>query len=312
MWQEGWPLTLANGALVLHLGLIDESNVCNQDYYICVRSSESNVESALILCWRATSLNESSTFGEISYRELDPDKDPLTPLHIEMLAGEELPHLLQTLLVGVEHAICRIPLDELTFPSSITKFNVDRDLKAKSYGSGDTASLIDDKNASSKRVTTECNLKRRELITKNNSINKKKYAVKRISQSGSICDNESETPDDGDQIGVNNKESVDDSRSTNDYLNGNSESPPITASTLPLFCLGGSFPHIDSDEESGDDANKSQSGELNDILFIFFMHVIYSLRPRAAFAFALLLLLQLSSQLSKSNGSKCFLINESF
>lgn len=289
-------MTLANGALVLHLGSIDESIVCNQDYYICVRASESNVESALILCWRATSLNESSTFGEISYRELDPDKDPLTPLHIEMLAGEELPHLLQTLLVGVEHAICRIPLDELTFPSSIAKFNVDRDLKqARSYGSGDTASLIDDKNASSKRVTTECNLKRRELITKNNSINKKKYAVKRISQSGSICDNESETLDDrGDQIGVNNKESVDDS-STNDYLNGNSESPPITASTLPLFCLGGSFPHIDSDEESGDDAKKSQSGELNHILLCY---------DHAAFA-----LLQLSSYLNKS---KCFLINESF
>lgn len=262
-------MTLANGELVLHLGSIDETFLGNQDSYLCVRSSQSNVESALYVCWRA---NESSTIGEISFRELDPDKDPITPLHIEMLAGEELPHLLQTLLVGVEHAICRIPLDELTFPSptsSITKFNssngCDHDLKARNYGDN-TTSLIDDKNvAGSKRVTTECNLKRRELITKNNSINKKKYAVKRISQSGSICDNESETLDDhcgGDEIIVNNNKSIDDCSSTNDYLNGNNESI-ATTSTLPLFCLGGSFPHIDSDEESGDDAKKSQSGEFN-------------------------------------------------
>lgn len=243
-------MAIKNGALVLHLGSIDESFIRNQECYLCVRSVKSNVEAALYICWRASTLNEStnSTPGEITYRELDPDKDPITPLHIEMLAGEELPHLLQTLLVGVEHAICRIPLDELTFPSSsIAKFHsidVDRDPLA-----GDTASLKDDKNASSKRTTTECNLKRRELITKNNSINKKKYAVKRISQSGSICDNESETLDDE----VCDKEYVDEVSLT---------SPPITTSTLPLFCLGGSFPHIDSDEESGDDAKKIQSGEL--------------------------------------------------
>lgn len=250
MWHKGWPLAIKNGALVLHLGSIDESFIRNQECYLCVRSVKSNVAAALYVCWRASCLNESTNSkppGEITYRELDPDKDPITPLHIEMLAGEELPHLLQTLLVGVEHAICRIPLDELTFPSSIAKFHsldVDRDPKA-----GDTASLIDDKNASSKRTTTECNLKRRELITKNNSINKKKYAIKRISQSGSICDNESETLDDE----VCDKEYVDEVPLT---------SPPITTSNLPLFCLGGSFPHIDSDEESGDDAKKTQSGEL--------------------------------------------------
>lgn len=234
-----------NGALVLHLGSIDESYLCNQECYLCVRSVKSNVEAALYVCWRASTLNESTNSlpGEISFRELDPDKDPITPLHIEMLAGEELPHLLQTLLVGVEHAICRIPLDELTFPSSsIAKFQ-------SSDCDRDTASLIDDKNAASKRTTTECNLKRRELITKNNSLNKKKYTVKRITQSGSICDNESETLDDE----TSDKEYVDEGILT---------SPPITPSTLPLFCLGGSFPHIDSDEESGDDAKKSQSGEL--------------------------------------------------
>lgn len=234
-------MAIKNGTLVLHLGSIDESFLRNQECYLCVRSVKSDVAAALYVCWRVTCLNEStsSALGEITYRELDPDKDPITPLHIEMLAGEELPHLLQTLLVGVEHAICRIPLDELTFPSSssFAKFQT---------SDGDTASLVDCKNAISKRATSECNLKRRELITKNNSINKKKYAVKRITQSGSICDNENETFDD----------------ELCDKDEGSLTSPPITASTLPLFCLGGSFPHIDSDsEESGDDAKKTQSGE---------------------------------------------------
>lgn len=262
-------MALTNGALVLHLGSIDESFIRNQDCYLCVRSSKSNVESTLYVCWRS-----SASPGEISYRKLDPDKDPLTPLQIEMLAGEELPHLLQTLLVGVEHAICRIPLDELTFPSSITKFhssNVDRDPKAKHYGDT-TPSLIDDEKNASKRVTSECNLKRRELITKNNSINKKKYAVKRIAQSGSICDNiESEIVDDETVVKHSEnygdyEEEEEENGSTNDHINCNTESPITSTSTLPLFCLGGSFPHIDSDEESGDDAKKSQSGELQPLL----------------------------------------------
>jgi hypothetical protein len=183
---------------------------------------------------------------------LDPDKDPITPLHIEMLAGEELPHLLQTLLVGVEHAICRIPLDELTFPLQVS-------CEHNSIG---TNYLFDDKSINGKKI--ECNLKRRELITKNNSINKKYAAVtnvKRITCNGSSinniiqCDNESEvTAFDAE---CSNKDSVD---STNDILNVNNDQT-ATASTLPLFCLGGSFPHIDSDEESGDDAKKIQSGK---------------------------------------------------
>lgn len=262
MWQKGWPLTLPNGALILHLGSIDESFVHSQDYYLCIRSVDSNVTSAIYVCWRANPLNESGLHQEISYRELDSDKELITPLHIEMLAGEELPHLLQTLLVGVEHAICRIPLDDLTFPSTVAKFhhssNVDRNV--------DTTSSNDDKNAS-KRATTECNLKRSELITKNNSINKKKYAVKRISQSGSICDNniESETVDDCDETIVNEKEEFvcDDNSEFVSESTSFPPSSPITTSTLPLFCLGGSFPHIDSDEESGDDAKKIQSGELH-------------------------------------------------
>lgn len=194
------------------------------------------------------------------FNKLSLCTDPLTPLSIEMIA-EDLPHLLQTLLVGVERAICRIPLDELTFPTSTTV-----------SGCGDhnvieccTADcLMDAKNAASKRA--DCNLKRRELITKNNSINKK-YAIKRITCSGTST-NESEVVDEEAErtrelTASTNPNGVAPSSAD---ISAASENDSLTtgavASTLPLFCLGGSFPHIDSDEESGDDARKIQTGEL--------------------------------------------------
>lgn len=158
-----------------------------------------------------------------------------------MLAGEDLPHLLQTLLVGVEHAICRIPLDELTFPPCP---NVSGSMEFADYS-------MDEKNAASKRA--ECNLKRRELITKNNSINKK-YAAKRSNGR------------DSESIEFETVDSLTASAGpTCDAAKANEGDPGAATqpSTLPLFCLGGSFPHIDSDEESGDDGKKIQTGEFS-------------------------------------------------
>lgn len=267
-------MTLADGALVLHLGELDESLVRLQDFYLCIRSSASNVSAKLHACWR-TSISDS-----IVYHELDPEKresivsierlhflktsfrttDPITPLSLEMIA-EDLPHLLQTLLVGVERAIRRIPLDELTFPPC-TAVSGCSDHNVIECCTPDC--LMDAKNAASKRA--DCNLKRRELITKNNSINKK-YAIKRITCSGTTT-NESEAVDE-EAVEHRTRELT---ASTNSYgvvssnadISAESENDSLTgavASTLPLFCLGGSFPHIDSDEESGDDARKIQSGK---------------------------------------------------
>lgn len=160
-----------------------------------------------------------------------------------MLAGEDLPHLLQTLLVGVEHAICRIPLDELTFPPCP---NVSNSIEfAADYS-------MDEKNAASKRA--ECNLKRRELITKNNSINKK-YAIKRCNG------RESESVEFETVEGLTASASPACDGAVNEGNSGAASLP----STLPLFCLGGSFPHIDSDEESVDDARKIQTGEFSSL-----------------------------------------------
>ncbi|CAO1324103.1 unnamed protein product [Diamesa hyperborea] len=91
-----------------------------------------------------------------------------------MLAGEDLPQLLQSLLVGVERAICRVPLDELTFPHC--------PLLSAESSAIDYSPPSSDNLSSNKRL--ECNLKRRDLITKNNCISNK-YALKRALSSHS-------------------------------------------------------------------------------------------------------------------------------
>lgn len=212
LWHEGWPLTTTSGAVVLHLGALDESLVRCQDLYLCVKSVDDH-STQLCAIWR------SPIDLSIVYHTIDPDKDSLTPIALEMLA-EDLPQLLQNLLVGVEHAITRVPLDVLTFPN--------RD--------------DDTDDASGKRLilspggSPKCALKRRDIITKNKSGNGR-YAMRRMS-------NKIETEH------KNGKANIAETLSTT----SNAEAEPCM---MPLFCLGGSFPHIDSDEESGDDLIKT-------------------------------------------------------
>lgn len=201
---------------MLHLGTLDESLLRANDLYICMKTEENNKFPSLCAVWR------SQINSNIVYHPLDPDKDSLSPLAIEMLS-EELPQLLQSLLVGVERAICRVPLDELAFPTR-SDFS--------------TISDESDSNISSPKRSIECSLKRREIITKNKIINNK-YALKRITNKS-------------------------DSYSKNDSGNCCEDNNIATSAetiSMPLFCLGGSFPHIDSDEESGDDLKNSDTGK---------------------------------------------------
>lgn len=120
----GWPLCLGPSGVAIHLGPLDPSAVRNSDCYLCVRSrSAPGLELALI--WRQHSLIRCHTVAEF--------KDPLANLDDIMCSnlrsvadleltsyddydGAELPELLQNLLVSVERAIERVPLDDLTFP----------------------------------------------------------------------------------------------------------------------------------------------------------------------------------------------------
>lgn len=216
---------------MLHLGTLDECLVNTSDLYLCIRlssnssSSRSNIVN-LCAVWRKFESNR------IVYHILDPDKDPLTSISLEMLT-EELPQLLQTLLVSVEQTINRIPFDELSFPSCVQD--------------GDDDEAADEtskrKSLQTKPVTNgspngspKCGLKRREIITKNNKMLHGRYALRRQSLNKSENDSKKEA---------------------------NASSATSTTkepSAMPLFCLGGSFPHIDSDEDSGaDDASKSSN-----------------------------------------------------
>lgn len=95
----GWPLSLGSRGVILHLGELDSALLRSRDCYLCVRvGSEAKPEVALI--WSGGSRSSSP---------------PLSALAM-MTATEELPELLQDLVVSVERAIERVPLDELPFP----------------------------------------------------------------------------------------------------------------------------------------------------------------------------------------------------
>ncbi|KAJ6634647.1 Puratrophin-1 [Pseudolycoriella hygida] len=217
-WRQGWPLGVS-GAVVLHLGALDESIIRPNDIYICIQPNADQISTNPQLCavWRRS--------GNIIYHPLNPDKSHLSPIALEMLA-EDLPNLLQSLLIGVERAINRVPLDELSFPSDCINEKIDYPKL--------------DKSTQNKLILTptgspKCGIKRRELITKNKLINK--IALKRIISSKS-----------------------DQRMDTNDEGSDRSDDSPEPIS-MPLFCLGGSFPHIDSDEDSYDDSAKNNNAE---------------------------------------------------
>lgn len=220
---EGWPLSI-HGAVVLHLGTLDECLVNASDLYLCIRQSNSGNTSNTVnlsVVWRKF---ESK---QIAYHILDPDKDPLTSISLEMLT-EELPQLLQTLLVSVEQTINRIPFDELSFSSSNGQEDDD---DVAIGGNGMRKSVQQKPVTASPNGSPKCGLKRREIITKNNKTLHGRYALRRMSLN----------------------------KSENDSSTTSAAKGP---GAMPLFCLGGSFPHIDSDEDSGaDDASKSTGNE---------------------------------------------------
>lgn len=237
LWPIGWPLSVA-GALVLHLGTIEESLIRPSDIYLCVRPiilNEVQVKVELCAVWRTNNFI-------INYHPLNPVKDSFGPIGIEMLA-EELPQLLQSLLVGVEHAINRISLDELNFPHE------------SKYTAGETTTerkLSDPAHILSAQNSPKCALKRRELITKNKYLNNK-YVMKRMSQKkqqlqvNSIDECKTIVGGECNVIDLNGLNTIEMDNS------GTSCSVADGKNTMPLFCLGGSFPHIDSDEETVDD-----------------------------------------------------------
>ncbi|CAG9864587.1 unnamed protein product [Phyllotreta striolata] len=122
---KGWPLCVGESGVILHLGPLDPSNVRNRDCYICVRNrSAPGVE--VTLFWRQDHELLSHTVAQ--FRDpLAQSLDDIMCSNLRSISdleitsyddydGTELPEMLQNLLVSVEHAIKRVPLDDLTFP----------------------------------------------------------------------------------------------------------------------------------------------------------------------------------------------------
>ncbi|XP_062544132.1 uncharacterized protein LOC134211360 [Armigeres subalbatus] len=236
------------------------------------------------------------------------------------MLAEDLPALLQNLLVGIERAICRVPLEELSFPTQECTTNAASD-EADDRQNNNGTSPPDPTDRQDKYIlapgTPKIGLKRRELITRNKLINNK-YALKRITSTttppspnhnnggnhnntngnsfikpkessvggksentsrinGNQCndglvtpvvDRRTEKEDDGSAklcdtggitaVGIVGGGGSDNHQST---ATSNDSNPAGAAdiNSMPLFCLGGSFPHIDSDEESGDDMRRSET-----------------------------------------------------
>ena len=153
------------------------------------------------------------------------------------MLAEELPQLLQTLLVGVERVICRLPLEDLSFPPSSTTAKHNSHDTHEPYSTAAAICTSPDGSHQGEldidgvhnRRPLESGLKRRELITKNKMMGTK-YALLRAIK------NENNSPQSGAMAG--------------DSLGEGSNGMGM--------CLGGglAFPHIDSDEESVEDVTK--------------------------------------------------------
>uniref|UniRef100_A0A8D8IBJ9 Pleckstrin homology domain-containing family G member 4B n=1 Tax=Culex pipiens TaxID=7175 RepID=A0A8D8IBJ9_CULPI len=224
------------------------------------------------------------------------------------MLAEDLPALLQNLLVGIERAICRVPLEELSFPPAAAECGADTPDEIDDRHNNNTDRQQDNgKYILTTPGTPKIGLKRRELITKNKLVNNKYAALKRITPSttatthnntngnsfinrsngeksentqrvnGNQCNdgglaagttggqNDNAAKDSGirlhDTGGTTSAAGVG-GTGGNGGSSDNHQSADAAAAdinSMPLFCLGGSFPHIDSDEESGDDMKKCET-----------------------------------------------------
>lgn len=90
----GWPTSLGPAGVVLHLGELSPACLRPRDVYLCVR---------------ACPLQLATVWSEGSLPVL-----PATAL--STMDDDQLPDLLNDLVISVDRAIQRVPLDELPFP----------------------------------------------------------------------------------------------------------------------------------------------------------------------------------------------------
>lgn len=249
---DGWPLAI-HGKVILQLGTLNESLLTSTDIYLCIKPAtvaHARKRGHVELCsvWR------SSKTQSVVYQILNPYKHSLTSISLEMLT-EDLPQLLQSLLVSVEQTISRVPFDELAFPKHLDDDDSIENHKInESPGGG--GNQKHEQFAINGIGSPKCAIRRREIITKNKPL-QNRYTLRRMSIKTELDSREKRHeinapihPSAIQTLTTTATATSNASASTNTNMNA-------TNNTMPLFCLGGSFPHIDSDEDSSDDGTKS-------------------------------------------------------
>ncbi|XP_017027588.1 pleckstrin homology domain-containing family G member 4B isoform X1 [Drosophila kikkawai] len=260
LWHPGWPLATSNGALVLQLSDAEIAHALRPaELYLCIKleaSAESEADSIarLYAVWRSSRKEESVQSHCIDHT--NPRQLPLSVLQLEMTTAAaalmaadsgELPQLLQNLLVSVERSIERVSLNELQLQMHPGEDLLD---EANNNGCSHGQSLVG---------SPKCALRRSDLITKNKLFNSR-YMLRRLtnrqdsmnstSSGNSNVSDRSSSSSSGSSAGEELQSSSNEAKKRNS--NGNEASGVSTSPALPLFCLGNSFPHIDSDEEPSD------------------------------------------------------------
>lgn len=199
--------------------------------------------------------------------------------------GGELPQLLQNLLVSVERSIERVSLNELQMQlhpgqgeDLLDEANNNNNNSNNSCIGHGTASGISNNNSNSNSLvgSPKCGLRRSDLITKNKLFNNR-YMLRRLtnrqdsmnstsSGNSNVSDRSSSSSSSGGEELLTNsieaKKRSSHGSNINNNNNNNEACGTSTSPALPLFCLGNSFPHIDSDEEPCDSGSMEKHQSL--------------------------------------------------
>ncbi|XP_032309629.1 uncharacterized protein LOC6493522 isoform X2 [Drosophila ananassae] len=299
LWHPGWPLATPNGALVLQLSDSEIAHALRPaELYLCIKLETSTKTEAetiprLYAVWRSTRPQETVQSQCIDHE--NPRQLPLSVLQLEMTTaaaaimaadGGELPQLLQNLLVSVERSIERVSLNELQMQLHPGQ---GEDLLDEANNNNNNNSCIglgiasginnssNNSNSNSLVGSPKCGLRRSDLITKNKLFNNR-YMLRRLtnrqdsmnstsSGNSNVSDRSSSSSSSGGEELLTNsieakKRSSHGSNSTNNNNNNNEACGTSTSPALPLFCLGNSFPHIDSDEEPCDSGSMEKHQSL--------------------------------------------------
>lgn len=274
-----------------------------------ITTSETKPSTSVIVVADATDKSESGSTLKSCQLDYQDHTLYLSPLALEML-NDDLPQLLQNLLIGVENSLERLSLNQIT-QIPLNGDNSYATFSASATTSTTTASSFKDEKPHYATLngrthlpnSPKCALRRSELITKN-KLHNNKYMLRRLtnrqdsmnstSSGNSSASGLSTASSDSDSYaknhlntnnsrnisticGNNNANSCNNNNNNNVNTNGHNilKTTATTTNTstvlplnetktneqnspaLPRFCLGNSFPHIDSDEENTDDKRNS-------------------------------------------------------